>query len=98
MKTTIAALFLIASLTTKAQDFQAASLHLDMAGKQHQAATIAPLVTVAIAAMIYAGANGNEQATTAATMIGGAGLIVGVSLNISAGGHQRKAAKALILK
>lgn len=73
MKTTIAALFIFASLTTKAQDFQAASLHLDMAGKQHQAATIAPLVTVALAAMIYAGANGNEQATTAATMIGGRG-------------------------
>lgn len=86
---TIIALLLSASMF--AQDFQQASLHLDKAGKDHQASIIVPV----LCGIVAAGMASQSKDQTPPAMILGVGLFVGVSLNLSSASHTRKAAKYL---
>lgn len=82
---------LILSASLFAQDFHQASLHLDKAGRDHQAGIIVPLVS----ALVAAGISTQFKQPEPAAFILGAGLVVGVSFSLSSAGHTRKAAKHL---
>lgn len=102
MKTAILSLALALSLSATAQqaaplhpatiDLHLAGQHIEKAGKQRNAALITTLTAAALGGMAMA--MDSENATPAGAIIG-IGAVVGLTLNIGANGHERKAGRIL---
>ena len=98
MRKTIGVLAVALSLSATAQevkqpiDMNGAGIHLEKAGKQRTSAIVASLATATLGALLL---SVDEDQTGPATGLIVGGLSVGLVLNLSANGHEKKAGRIL---